>query len=486
MTSLRLPLSLATRITILLAACASTAFGQLQVSIIDPDLPDGSNETVLGMLPDVPLTYDLGDHAIGTPKTYLIKLLNPGTAGIDVTQFSAGGGGFVLNNFSLPRTIAPGKFARAELIFTPQLLASYSANLQINGSSILLLARGVAGPELSILEGCTATGDHAIGFSDLTAGESATCRLSLHLPDGQSPGSPVVIHTLSIASTVLIGPLNQSAPLPATLTSTDSLTFEIRFAPSEPGVYSANLLVNNVAYSVKGTALAVQLPQPIFEWGSDPLASGQQRRLTIRLPKPAPINASGTLTMSFQPGSRWLDDDPTVRLLYGTPRSIPFHVDAGATNLFLGNAREIFFQTGASMGTIRFDLTGVPGGFAGGDASQELTIPPQPIVIDQTDTSRRAGGLDLHMIGFDNTYTAGMIAFTFQDDSGNVVGNGPMQFDFSQDFLNYYTSPSDQAGGAFDVLFRFPVSGDINQVRNVSVEFKNSAGSTSTGAIEFP
>ncbi len=483
------PLRLNARIAILLAACASTALAQLEISVIDPDLPPGANETILGTLPELPTTYDLGDHAVGTSKTYQVKLRNTTDAGVAVTQFSAGGGGFVLNNFSLPRTIPPGGFDRAELIFTPQIAAHYSANLQINGSSVILLGTGVAGPELSVIEGggggdagCTTPEDRTFDFGEIIAGDSALCHFSLHLPAESS--SPIVVNRLNLHSTGFAGPSNLSATVPATLTSSNPLTFDVRFEPTGPGVYAGSLLINGVAYSLEGTALQQPIPKPIFEWGGNALASGQQRRLTIRLPDPSPITATGQLKMSFEPASAGIEDDPTVRLMTGTPRSIPFHVVGGSTVVSLGSAREVIFQTGASAGKIHFLLDGIPSGFEGGDASLELTIPPQSIVIDLSETSRRAAGLDVHLIGFDNTYTAGTMQFTFQDQSGNVVGNGPMQFNFGAKFSEYYAQGT--AGGAFDLLLRFPVSGDIGQVRSVAVELTNSAGSTQTGTLDFP
>ena len=76
------------------------------------------------------------------------------------------------------------------------------------------------------------------------------------------------------------------------------------------------------------------------------------------------------------------------------------------------------------------------------------------------------------MTGFDNTYSAGVMTFTFSDISGKTLP--PIHADFTQDFRAFFTKA--QAGSVFQVRVSFPVTGDPSGIGSVEVQLSNSAG----------
>jgi len=82
--------------------------------------------------------------------------------------------------------------------------------------------------------------------------------------------------------------------------------------------------------------------------------------------------------------------------------------------------------------------------------------------------------------GYDNTYSAGNLSFTFYDTNGAAIAPSPLAINAVSDFHQYFFGPSD-LGGAFSMQASFPVlNGNASQVGSVAVTLTNSAGSAST------
>jgi hypothetical protein len=87
------------------------------------------------------------------------------------------------------------------------------------------------------------------------------------------------------------------------------------------------------------------------------------------------------------------------------------------------------------------------------------------------------------VVGFDNTYSAGAMSFTFQDNLGNPIGAGPIAADFTSQFRTYFTTSTD--GGGFAMLVTFPVVGNAAAVGAVNIQMTNSAGTAPTTQLVF-
>jgi hypothetical protein len=189
----------------------------------------------------------------------------------------------------------------------------------------------------------------------------------------------------------------------------------------------------------------------------------------MRLPTAASSSASGNVNLAFVPNTAVVTNDTTVMFLPTGTRSLPFSVTQGSTLISIGGQTSAIFQTGTTSGQIRFTLSGIS---TVGDATTTLTIPAAPVSIDAATATRRTGDLDVQLTGFDNTYSAGVMTFTFSDISGKALP--PIHADFTQDFRTFFTKS--QAGSMFQVRVSFPVTGDASGIGSVDVQLNNSAG----------
>lgn len=88
----------------------------------------------------------------------------------------------------------------------------------------------------------------------------------------------------------------------------------------------------------------------------------------------------------------------------------------------------------------------------------------------------------MEVIGFDNTYSAGKMSFTFVDASGNTIGS-PITADFTSNFQSFYAGQ--QSGSTFLIRVSFPVEGNQTLVAKVTATLINSAGQTQTANLTF-
>jgi len=136
------------------------------------------------------------------------------------------------------------------------------------------------------------------------------------------------------------------------------------------------------------------------------------------------------------------------------------------------------FQTGTTAGTITLTL-------ALNAATQQstLAIAPSPITLDSFTAVRQLGALNVAFSGFDNTYSASQLAFTFYDLKGLALPQGAIDVDAATAFRQYFDTT--QAGGSFALLATFPVTGVTSQIGFVSAQITNSAGATTAQQIPF-
>ena len=135
------------------------------------------------------------------------------------------------------------------------------------------------------------------------------------------------------------------------------------------------------------------------------------------------------------------------------------------------------FQTGTTVGTITFALTienNPP-------QTTTLTIPPAAITLDSVTAVRQPGEIDVAVAGFDNTYSASQLAFTFYDLNSNAIPQGVISVDAASEFQPYFGGT--QFGGMFQLLLKFPVTGNAAEIGFVSAGITNSVGTTTTQPV---
>ena len=267
--------------------------------------------------------------------------------------------------------------------------------------------------------------------------------------------------------------MSEGPAAPFTIPAGGTVSFVIDFTANAAGVYKSNLAIETRTYVLTGTAYDAPLPTPLLEFDSGPVQSAQQRRLTMRLPTASSITASGFVNLAFLPDTTLVTDDPAVVFLTTGTRTLPFSITQGSTLISIGGQTSAVFQTGTTSGRIRFTLSGIS---TVDDPTTLLTIPASPISTDIATATERTGNLDIQVIGFDNTYSAGVMTFTFLDHTGQALPPGAIRADFTQDFRTFFTKT--QAGSAFQVRVTFPVTGDTSGIGGVDMQLTNSAGTT--------
>jgi hypothetical protein len=180
--------------------------------------------------------------------------------------------------------------------------------------------------------------------------------------------------------------------------------------------------------------------------------------------------------MAFTPSVSGVTDDPAVAFIAPiTGRTLQITIPNQQTVGTYNGQSQLTFQTGTTAGTITFTLTYL------GQQTKTWTIdiPPSLIQITSSKAVRSAPNLVITLTGYDNTYSADNLTFTFYDTTGHLISSTPLPAHAAaNDFHQYFFGPSD-VGGAFSLQASFPVAnGDATQVGSVAMSLANSAGST--------
>ncbi len=442
---------------------------------------DGTIDTPVGQ------SYNFGTIGDGQVKDvrFHVKNTNLTLPATNVVIGTPQGAGFTLaavNGSFGQNTITAGGELEFTIRFTPPpnpALGTYSASLQITSNnptlSVILLASLSPSATVIAFPGCTPSSDGGVTFPPATIGTAGLCNFSI-----QNPNSQALTVTLSLTGDAAFQ-ASRDISGPITLKPNDAFTFAIQFTPSCGTVnYNATLTVSGRPYPLTATALTPPLPKPLLIFDTTRVASAEQHTISLSLPSAAVCGANGNLNLAFTGASNDHADDLSVFFLAGSTRTLPFSVKAGETQISINGAPSAVFQTGTTAGTITFSLAGTQ---IAGDATTSLTIAPAAIAIETASASnQRLGELDVQIVGFDNTYTAGSMLFTFFDAAGNTIGS-PVLADFTPDFKAFYSGAT--TGSTFLMRVSFPVQGDRSQVSKVQVTLANSAGKTQTGSLTF-
>jgi hypothetical protein len=206
------------------------------------------------------------------------------------------------------------------------------------------------------------------------------------------------------------------------------------------------------------------------------MGSQQQLNVTVQTNAPSPVAALGTLTMQFTSSVANVTDDAAVVFLATNGRRLNISLAAGAQMATYNSQSGISFQTGTTAGTITFSVA-FP---ATTTYTQSFTVPSTIPQIASAQATRESPNLVVTLNGYDNTYSAGQLSFTFYDTSGKVIGS-PISYSAESSFRQlFFTNNTD--GGLFSLQATFPVTGDVTKVGSVTATLASSAGQTTSSA----
>lgn len=431
--------------------------------------------------------FDFGPVAAGTTKTVTFLVCNPGNTPVSVTPIPPAGAGFSLVGASTT-SVDPPMNARPislNVQFCAVTPDSYSASLQVNSINILLLATAVPAPVLSSSSPCS--GPVTIDFGSVADGTSSVHNLSL-----QNPYTlPLTISAVAVNAGA--GFQVTTPPLPAVIAPGGTLSLALQLAPvCGTTFYSGTLSIDSQTFALSGTGFVPPTPTPILTFDAASFGSNEQHTLALSFPSAYPCPAvvvSGNLNLTFTPGVDFPPGDSTVIFVPSNAPTISFTLGSDRVHFLFGTQSNAVFNTGSTAGTIAFSLADTAVEIP--DITATFPIAPTAISIDTATASNQIlGQLDVSIAGYDNTYTAGRMLFTFFDTSGNAIG-APVNADFTRNFTNYFSSYSTNCkdgqpcGSTFLARVSFQVTGPQTQVASVAVTLTNTAGQTQTGKLTF-
>ncbi len=390
---------------------------------------------------------------------------------------------FALDTSALPATIPANSSGAFTVIFAPGQTGLASATLVIGSNTYPLVGTGIVVSDIDALQisyvdqtGVRQLPEAAtpISFGQVTAGTTGSATLTFTATNPVTSLDAVTVSNLTVSGAGFT--LSGAPPIPATIQPGQSISFQITFSGSGPGNYTGSLAIGSRQFSLAGQSVGSPLPDFSLTVDEQPLTSQHQVHLSIQLAAPSSVSAIGELSMQFTSSVTGVANDPAIYFLATSGRQLQVSVANGAQTATYNGQSALTFQTGTTAGTLTFTLTfpDTP------PLTKSFTIAPEQIQITTAQAVRQPPNLVITLSGYDNTYTAGNLSFTFYDTNGSVIAPSPLAVNAASDFHQYFFGPSD-VGGAFSIQASFPVlNGDATQVGSVAVTLTNSAGSAST------
>ncbi len=449
------------RVCFLLLLLPLLASAQLQIFLA----PQNSTETAIGA------SLDLGTTSLGDSTSVRLRIRNTGQATLTLTQLIVAGSGFSMSGApSLPFLVAPGNNVDFTVRFSPTGSGSYSANLQMNNTSVILRATGLPGVSVSVNGNDLASGAQIdLGRTERDTGTTITVRLS-------NPGKDAA-NVQSIAVTGAGFSLSSVLTLPMVVGSGQTVDFVLAFNPTVSGIAQGSLTIDKRSFVLTGTAYEPQLPRPSVILETPVLHSGDQGRVSVRLASPSRSAVKGQLRMELRPAGQIRDNDASAMFLSGS-RTLAFDINPGDQVIKLRGESSTAFQAGTTAGTLVFTIE------AGGFTDQVSTVIAADVVhVDKAAAVRTASGVELTISGFDNTRSVGDLSFTFYSPDGQPLAGMPIKVNAGSDFGTWWSAST--VGGVFQLRAVFPIAGDASKVTAVQASAGNSAGSATTDKLSF-
>jgi len=173
--------------------------------------------------------YGYGQVAAGDAKDVRFRALNTGTASVTITLLkvinNTGAGFSIVNSSSTPFVVSPGNGMDFFVRFSATDITSYSATLEVNTVSAILLATVVPAPILSVAPPCTGPdADENISFGRISQGTRQACTLSIQNPFPQA----LTVSPLSVTGAAF----TTTSPNAVTIAAGQSASFTIQFSPA--------------------------------------------------------------------------------------------------------------------------------------------------------------------------------------------------------------------------------------------------------------
>ncbi len=447
---------------------------------------NGQGSTALP--PSATTRLDFGSVSTSATSAITFTVANQTAAPIAAPAVSITSGvfsssAFILDTSALPATLAANGSGTFTITFSPGQTGLTEATLSVGSNSYGIEGTGIVVTDIDALQIAYVDSTYVrtlpqaatpISFGQLVPGSSGGNALRFTVTNPATSFNAVTLSALSVSGSAYA--LTGAPALPATIQPNASITFTVTFSATASGTFTGLLTIGTRVFSLTGLAVVSPVPSMSIQVNEQPLTSAQQANVMIQASAASTQDAIGELDMSFTPAVSAVQDDPAIVFLATNGRKLQVTLAAGSETATYSGQSALAFQTGTTAGTITFTLTfpNTP------PLTQSFTITPSAIHIASTLAVRQSPSVVVTINGYDNTYTAGSLSFTFFDLTGAQIGS-PVTVDASANFHNYFFN-NDPAGGSFALQANFPVKGDVTQIGSVAVTMANSAGQATAKA----
>ena len=311
-----------------------------------------------------------------TTQTLSLNITNNGSANGQVTNITSSGKAFKLVGIPLlPVTIPAGQFLQVGVQYTPTAVASDTGQVVVTFKDGTTATVGLQGSGTSPTlvytvvqngKSTTVTPDGTITLPDTNVGSTNSVVLRV-----QNKGNGnTTINSINVAGQGF--QISATPVLPKTLAPNDSFTFTITFAPTQPGVQNAQLLVGTDQFNLTGKGLGSSL-QFSYVAGGATLTIGTNGVTGVVF---SPIQVTKTEQIRFKVTNTGtlpavisniaIGENNSAFSISGLP-NLPVSLGAGDSLSFLINFAPA--TTGLLNGTLLINSTSIP-------LSGSATAPP--------------------------------------------------------------------------------------------------------------
>ena len=452
-------------------------------------LTDSKGQSVLQ--PSATARLDFGDTATSATSSITFTVSNQTSSAITAPAVSIQNPVFLSSAFSLDtskllQTIPANGSGTFTVTFAPGQTGLTTATLLVGTNSYGIEGTGVITSDLDALQIAyvDATGVRTlpqaatpISFGQLVPGTAGGATLKFTVSNPATSFSALTLSALSVTGAAYS--LTGSPTLPAPKSPNSKVNFYITFTATNSGTFTGTLSVGARQFALTGLSVVSPVPSMSIQISQAVPTSAQQLTVQVASSSAATSGNIGELTMAFTSAVSGVTDDPAIVFLATGGRSLQVNLAAGSQTATYNSQSALPFQTGTTAGTITFTLTfpNTP------PVTKSFTITPAQVFISSAQAVRQAPNLVVTVNGYDNTYSAGKLSYTFYDTKGTQINSAPMTVDATSDFHQYFFT-NDTAGGSFAMQASFPVKGDVTQIGSVAVTLANSAGQT-TSKLSF-
>lgn len=284
----------------------------------------------------VPGALHFGVVAVGQSETQLVVLTNTGQASVTVSAFTVTGAGFTLSNSTFPLTLAAGQSVSLNVTFAPtsdgwvQGIGTFTSTA--NNTRLQLQLRGTGAASESIV-----ASPPSVSFGQVAVGGSSTVPVVLT----NTRSSKVQLLSLQTSGN---GYSVSGPTFPVTLSSGQSVTLNLTFAPISAGITGGDVFVTgpnlNVPMNGTGTTTTagkLTITPSLVNFGNVPVGTTTTQPITM-----SASGASVTVTSDASSSSQFV--------LQGA--SLPFTIPAGQSSSF--NVAFTPQSTGTISGSLSF------------------------------------------------------------------------------------------------------------------------------------